>query len=56
MKSLLIILSLAAVISSQGPGNGISKSTWAASDPSTCLTFNLKYLAVENADDSCANN
>jgi len=37
-------------------GNGISKSTWGASNPIECLNFNLKYLPVTTAPDDCTNN
>jgi len=37
-------------------GNGISKSTWGASDPIKCLDFNLKYLPTTNSPDGCPNN
>jgi len=49
---------LASVSLAQGPGRGISKSTWAVSDRSVVSAYNwmMKYLPVECANDSCANN
>ncbi len=45
-------------VRAQGPGRGISKSTWAVSDRSVVAAYNwmMKYLPVECANDSCANN
>ena len=38
----------------QSGGNGISKSTWAASDPHTCMAWFLKYIPnTITSDDSC---
>ena len=36
-----------------GTGNGISKSTYAASDPIPASQFLLKYLPVSVANDDC---
>ena len=60
MVSTLSVLVLAIAggsftATAQGPGRGISKSTWAASDPvNTCYSFFLKYLPVEDAVRSIA--
>ena len=40
----------------QGPGNGIAKTTYAASDPFPGLAFNLKYFPTTAAIDSCSGN
>jgi len=39
----------------QGPGNGISKSTYSCNDPIAAKKFLMKYFNVENAPDSCTN-
>lgn len=53
---MLFLLLLVTHVWSQGAGRGISKSTYAASN--TELTYNwfMKYLPVEDSDDSCTNN
>jgi len=53
----MLLLSLFAYISfAQGPGRGISKSTYSASDTTVPYNFFMKYLPVECADDSCPDN
>jgi len=52
---IFIIVTLIALIAAQGPGNGISKSTWGASDPRKCLNFNDKYLNTAVSSDTCKN-
>ena len=44
------------VAQAQGPGNGIAKTTYAASDPFPGLAFNLKYFPTTAAIDSCSGN
>merc|ERR1712151_881393 len=39
----------------QGPGNGISKSTYSCNDPIAAKKFLTKYFPVESAPDSCTN-
>lgn len=39
----------------QGPGNGISKSTYSCNDPIAAKKFLSKYFPVQSAPDSCAN-
>lgn len=45
-----------ALVFSQGPGAGISKSTWAATNTTHTYSWLMKYLPVGDADDSCTNN
>ena len=50
-------LLLIGTTTAQAPGRGISKNTWAASDPiHTSYPWLMKYLPVNDADDSCSNN
>jgi hypothetical protein len=37
----------------QGPGNGVSKTTYSANQALAGLNFMLKYFPVSDADDSC---
>ena len=48
LRLLLLALSFAArPVGGQGPGNGIGKSTYAASDPSAALAWMMEHLPVE---------
>ena len=50
------MLSLALIALAQGPGDGVSKTTYASSDPFTGLAFMMKYLPTTAAIDSCHGN
>jgi len=52
------MLGLLALIAAQAPGRGISKNTVAVSSGrvAQCYAWKMKYLPVEDADDSCSNN
>jgi hypothetical protein len=57
-STIAMALSLAGSARAQlkdGPGNGVSKTTFSANDPLSALEFNLKYFPVTDADDSCTN-
>ena len=46
-KNIILLISLTVLsisVKGQSGGNGISKSTWGASDPSTCMAWFLKYI------------
>ena len=49
----LIIQCLSLGANSQGPGNGIAKTTHASSQPLIGLEFMLRYLPTTVAEDSC---
>jgi len=34
-------------------GDGVSKSTWASSDPSKCAAFIKEYIPAKEAPDDC---
>lgn len=54
---LLLLLVSWPLIAAQGPGNGISKCTWAVTDPIAALSWLKTYLpSVRDAGDSCRNN
>ena len=56
LRSVSLIFSLVVVSATKdGAGNGVSKSTYACSDPITGKTFLLKYFDVVTADDECSN-
>lgn len=56
LRSVSLLLSFAvASATKDGAGNGVSKSTYACSDPITGKTFLLKYFDLVTADDECAN-
>jgi catechol 2,3-dioxygenase-like lactoylglutathione lyase family enzyme len=52
------MLCLLALVAAQAPGRGISKNTVAVSEGrvTQCYEWKMKYLPVEDADDSCQNN
>lgn len=50
------MLSLLLNLLAQGPGNGVSKTTYAAGSPLAGLEFMLKYLPTTAAIDSCVGN
>jgi len=50
--SLLLIITQ---INGQGRGNGISKRTWASSDPVQCFNWFTTYLPTRNEYDGCTN-
>ena len=43
MRLVIAFMFIAAVLA-QGGGDGISKSTWGASDPRKCAAWYKKYL------------
>ena len=49
----LALFGLARAQLMDGPGNGVAKSTYAASDPISGFEFMAKYLPVEEANDDC---
>jgi len=51
-----MIYALLSATVAQGPGNGIAKTTYAASNPFPGLAFNLKYFPTTAAIDSCSGN
>ena len=54
MRLVACLLPLAAL--AQGPGNGISKATYACDDPTVGHAFLLRYFPVRNASDECEHN
>jgi len=52
---LILVSSVASAQLLDGPGSGVSKTTYSANDPLTALAFNLKYFPVTDAEDSCTN-
>jgi len=46
---------LVGTVVAQGPGNGISKSTYSCNDPIAAKKFLTKYFPVQSAPDSCSN-
>ena len=52
----LVCAALLAAATAQGPGDGISKATYACDDPSFGYDFLLKYFPVKNASDECEHN
>ena len=54
MRLVACLLPLAAL--AQGPGNGISKATYACDDPAVGHAFLLRYFPVRNASDECEHN
>jgi len=53
--SLIPLFFLVIQIHGQGRGNGISKRTWAASDPVQCFNWLTTYLPVAEEFDACPN-
>ena len=54
MKLILAAASLAPLLTSaQGPGDGVSKTTYSSTQPFVGGSFNLKYFPVTPAADSC---
>merc|ERR1719282_1188251 len=49
------IVFVVATAMAQGPGNGISKSTYSCNDPIAAKKFLMKYFPVQSAPDSCTN-
>jgi hypothetical protein len=54
-NKILLISMLLACAMAQGMGDGISKSTWASSDPTKCKAFIKKYFPAKEAKDDCSN-
>ena len=52
MRATLALASLATLALGQGPGDGVSKTTYSCSDPFVGLAFNLRYYPVTAAYDS----
>lgn len=52
MRAAVALTFVAGAIA-QGPGNGVSKTTYASSQPEVGLAFVLKYLPTTCAEDSC---
>ena len=57
MKFLILfsLLFITTQINGQGRGNGISKRTWASSDPVQCFNWFTTYLPTRNEYDGCTN-
>ena len=49
------VVALATLAAAQGPGDGISKATYATNNPSAGHAWLLEYLPVATATDECAN-
>lgn len=54
--SLLASLAGGAVAVGDAPGHGVSKSTYATTDPVPGMKFLIKYLPVAESSDDCAGN
>jgi len=55
MMRVALLLLMACIVNAQSPGNGISKSTYAANDPIPGKTFMYKYFPVGTPGDECTN-
>merc|ERR1711892_368929 len=58
LKSLVVVFLLACLLSpteSQSVGHGISKHTWAASDPRSCYNWFYDFIPVREDFGSCTN-
>merc|ERR1712226_1234366 len=55
MKFMIVFVMLIATVLAQGGGHGISKSTWASSDPRKCAAFFEKYLPAKETQSECTN-
>jgi len=54
MKLFLLFSATAALVASQAPGNGVSKTTYACNDPIPGKLFMQKYFPVGVPGDECA--
>ena len=52
---LSLLLAERLSVRAQGPGNGISKATYATNDPTAGHAFLLEYFPVSTATDECTN-